>query len=473
MFFISFDIWWFQLIPPSSRLSSNKHIILGKKWSFQELEQMDYQEYLNVFFEEIPSGSESEISDNEDIGEESEHDNAQYLIDQSNNTESLIDSNINDNFIQVNNDDFSDEDLIPLSEVQAELNKNKFVWWNQVINYTAPADFNEDYGPRNIPENVELPIEVFLCLYPETLFEDIAYQTNLYATQCSSRTGKAFMPTNAGEIKTFFAINIMMGIKRLPSYRDFWSTKVELRDNYISSLMARTRFDWLLGNFHMNNNVLQPKRGDQDYDKLYKVRPYLTKLSETFSTYYAPTKSISIDESMILFKGRSSLRQYMPNKPVKRGYKIWVRASASGYIDEFQIYTGKVGNVSEKQLGPRVVMDLTRSLVGHNHHVYFDNYFTSLPLLRELKKAHVNACGTIRKNRVGAPNDLKTDKNMARGESDWRITEDGICFIKWMDKRAVLLGSNFHRPDVAGTVERKKKGRREGSNSVSCDSKRL
>lgn len=72
---------------------------------------------------------------------------------------------------------------------------------------------------------------------------------------------------------------------------------------------------------------------------------------------------------MILFKSRSSLRQYMPNKPVKRGYKVWVRVSESGYIDQFQIYTGKIGDKSETNLGSRVVTDLTRSLVNLRHTV--------------------------------------------------------------------------------------------------------
>lgn len=72
-----------------------------------------------------------------------------------------------------------------------------------------------------------------------------------------------------------------MDVKRLPSYRDFWSTKLELRDSYVSKLMPRTRFDWLLGNIHLNKNTLQPKHGEIGFDKLYKVRPLLSVLTET------------------------------------------------------------------------------------------------------------------------------------------------------------------------------------------------
>lgn len=51
----------------------------------------------------------------------------------------------------------------------------------------------------------------------------------------------------------------------------------------------------------------------------------------------------SIDEAMIAFKGRSSMKQYVPKKPVKRGFKVWVKADAvSGYVSEIDVYTGKV-----------------------------------------------------------------------------------------------------------------------------------
>lgn len=67
---------------------------------------------------------------------------------------------------------------------------------------------------------------------------------------------------------------------------------------------------------------------------------------------------------MILFKGRSSIKQYMPMKPIKRGYKVWVQADESGYICEFQIYTDLLNSV-ETSLGKRVVIDLTG-----NYHFY-------------------------------------------------------------------------------------------------------
>ncbi|XP_055377144.1 piggyBac transposable element-derived protein 4-like [Condylostylus longicornis] len=208
---------------------------------------------------------------------------------------------------------------------------------------------------------------------------------------------------------------------------------------------------------HLNNQVLEPKKTHPDYDKLYKVRPFIKTLSETFTKYYKPKKNISIDESMIRFKGRSCLRQYMPKKPIKWGYKIWVRADEQGYVDEFQIYTGKIGNFVEKELGPRVITDLTRSLVGKNYQIYFDNYFTSISLLRKLKKENIYACGTIRKGRKNMQIDFKSNKIFKRGEYDCRATDDGLTCVKWMHKRIVFFASNFHNQNSVVYVNRKNK----------------
>lgn len=56
----------------------------------------------------------------------------------------------------------------------------------------------------------------------------------------------------------------------------------------------------------------------------------------------------------------------MPNKPTKRGYKVWTRGNAFGYVYQFEIYTGKTNNIEEKKLGARIVNDLVRDLAGKN-----------------------------------------------------------------------------------------------------------
>ena len=77
------------------------------------------------------------------------------------------------------------------------------------------------------------------------------------------------------------------------------------------------------------------------------------------------------------------MKQYVPKKPVKRGFKVWVRADAvNGYVSEFDIYTGKVPGEREFGLGGNVVKRLTRNITGRHHNIiYCDNFFTRATLM--------------------------------------------------------------------------------------------
>ena len=108
---------------------------------------------------------------------------------------------------------------------------------------------------------------------------------------------------------------------------------------------------------------------------------------------------------MIPFKGRLSLKQHMPLKPVKRGIKVWECAdSLNGFVCDLEVYTRKQRNGNlEQGLGHRIVRHLTRPLVGKNHHVFVDNFFNSLALVEDLLRDQIYICGTIHKNRQGIP----------------------------------------------------------------------
>ena len=53
---------------------------------------------------------------------------------------------------------------------------------------------------------------------------------------------------------------------------------------------------------------------------------------------------------MIPFKERSSMKQYMPLKPVKRSFEVWMLADAhTGYVSRLQVYTGKEGEKTQNE----------------------------------------------------------------------------------------------------------------------------
>lgn len=68
-------------------------------------------------------------------------------------------------------------------------------------------------------------------------------------------------------------------------------------------------------------------------------------------------------------------------------------------------------------------------LFGKGYICFIDNYFTSIELLEKLKTENILACGTIRPNRKGLP-PLISDKDLNRGDFDYRISDQKICVYK-------------------------------------------
>ena len=127
---------------------------------------------------------------------------------------------------------------------------------------------------------------------------------------------------------------------------------------------------------------------------------------------------------MIPYYGRHGCKQYIQNKPVKFGYKLWAAATPLGYTRQCYPYAGKDDNYNKDiGLGGSVVMTLMSKLPtvpDSNYHVVMDNFFTSPSLLSLLKGNGMAATGTVRANRTeDAP--LQAVDNMkkkARGNSD-------------------------------------------------------
>ena len=187
--------------------------------------------------------------------------------------------------------------------------------------------------------------------------------------------------------------------------------------------MSINTFQEILRYLHVNNNENMPAKGDANYDKLYKIRPIIDSLKVNFQLQYNPNCEQSIDEAMVKYKGRTTLKQYMSLKPIKRGIKLWCRAdSCFGYLCDFEVYSGKNSFGIENGLGYNVVTNLCNALYGKWHKIYFDNFCTSYKLIEDLYLNKTLSCGKIRAGRKHFPPEIfdkNVTKNMKRGDMEW------------------------------------------------------
>lgn len=93
------------------------------------------------------------------------------------------------------------------------------------------------------------------------------------------------------------------------------------------------------------------------------------------------------------------------------------------------------------------------------HHVFCDNFFSSVALFLDLLKSGLYACGTLRSNRKYFPADLKQFVKSGfkeRGTSETRQW-DNMTVSVWQDNKPVTMIATNSDPTKQTTVNRKKK----------------
>ena len=160
------------------------------------------------------------------------------------------------------------------------------------------------------------------------------------------------------------------------------------------------------------------------------------------SKFFLPgSHKFSVDEIMIPYFGRHSTKQYIRGKPVRYGYKVWSLCTSDGAGMKFEPYCGKHTAIRDINLGqgPNVVMDLvTKAELVTGSEVFFDNLFTSFPLLEKLLEAKIAGTGTMRVNRLKkVPIKQKKDlskKSVPRGELHTVYRADQVL-VGWKDNK--------------------------------------
>lgn len=322
-------------------------------------------------------------------------------------------------------------------------NRRVIPLWRQIGATNSALDQPEWLGEIEPATTVRHPVEYFRDFFSLGIMHHIVTQRNLYAAQ---KDVTKSLNLSVPEFEQFWGSLLAMSLVKLSSSRLYW--KARLQCPLISEYMSRDRWEEIKANIHFNDNSPLPNNNS---DKLFKVRPLLTHLVAKFRTIPKPQR-LCVDEQIVPFKGISSLKQYLPSKPHKWGYKIFSLCGADGFMYDFEVYTGKILLVpGEPDLGAssNIVLDLVKSVpTGINHLLYFDNWFTSLPLMTTLAKKQILCLGTVRVNRlpgISFHNDkdlLKTGRGTHQ-EKSALVDDVEVRAVKWLDNRSVSLLSTF------------------------------
>lgn len=347
-----------------------------------------------------------------------------------------------------NNDEISQEENETIENENA-VEPNGVVFWGSSRQQFSPRFCIPDevaatsFLPRQMKE-----IDFFLKIFPRSLLLQIAEYTNARLKIFERVTKKKRVETDYHEIMIVLGVSFVMCYNRVPAFNNYWSNNDSLGNTAIKKAISRDRCKLLLSKMYFNN----PEK-PTDSGKLYYIEEVVNCLKHTFSKYRSDSTFQSIDESMAKFKGRSSLKQYLPMKPIKRGIKIWVRSdSKTGYVYDLNIYAGKEVNTFEGTLGERVVFKLSDTIKCTNVVLTFDRFFSSVHLLDTI---NFPAVGTLMRNRKNVP---KFSGNLTRGGSEFQFNGNGSVVCRWQDTKEVLAISNCFADETTQITRTMKDG---------------
>jgi hypothetical protein len=269
------------------------------------------------------------------------------------------------------------------------------------------------------------------CFIPNQLLANIAKHSNAYARA----KGRSISPITEVDLVLFLSLIFYMDVVTLPAKKDYWRGEGMWPTHKPFSYMSERRFHQIWMNIHLvkpeNNENDEEPNGETEIDDSFRdddVEPvderwyakaapridHVNKTSQQITKWLGDT--LSIDEMMKLFKGRSIQTFRMKNKPVKQGFKFWAIAdSKTGFIYKF-IPASRIGRIDEEG---RKVIDSVLALIKaiphrltKKHIVAMDNYFTYSKTLKGARDLGVAAFGTAKAKRGWPPKEIKNLSDM-------------------------------------------------------------
>ena len=279
-------------------------------------------------------------------------------------------------------------------------------------------------GP-NLRNTMVKALDFFQLYFTAELVGDIVRHTNTYAyiklgeensqhTTYGESDG-SWRDTTPEEILRLIALLIYFGLVKVVGDADkYWSTATLYHGLWARSILSRKRFRALMALLHVVDPCNEPAG-----NKLRKVQGFVDFMKVRCKLLYQPRQHVAIDERMVKSRHRSGIRQYIKDKPIKWGIKLWVLAdSSTAYVVDFNIYSGKAAGreISAHGLGYDVVRKLMRDYENQGYHLYVDNFYTSMTLAKHLFQQGILFTGTILENRKDFPASLKNGKQWAKGQ---------------------------------------------------------
>ena len=230
---------------------------------------------------------------------------------------------------------------------------------------------NEGLG-SDAARSIQTELDAFLLFFSDDILEEMVACTNekleeerrkFVARTREHNWAKGehlFLPIDRTELLAFLALNVLRGTVPLESATELFTGSFAPAP--FRAAMSQKRYAKLLASVRFDHSSTRADR--RLGDKFCLMREVFTKFDRNLRRHYKPSDCLTIDETLVSYRGRCPFKVYMPTKPGKYGILVRSVADArSRYVWKLWPYSGKPQ--SPEQSPPGVIMETVPKLVHY------------------------------------------------------------------------------------------------------------
>lgn len=271
-------------------------------------------------------------------------------------------------------DDYDSDEFCAEVDMNFDLTTKDGTQWSSKplpLSQTRKRNILRQKGGAAKFSNLYTAKEVFKSIMTPHMCATILNETNKKASQINDR----HVPFTEEELDAFFGLLLFAGVHRSNKehVEELWKPE---HLPLFRATISRNRFREFLRFIRFDDGATRDDRSKTD--KAAAIKPLWDCLNQNLKKGFTPYGTLTVDEQLYGYRGRTKFTQYMPAKPEKYGIKIfWVCDAKTSYPLQGHIYTGKqTDGQRQTNIGERTVLDLVAPYKNTGRTITMDNFFT-------------------------------------------------------------------------------------------------
>lgn len=298
----------------------------------------------------------------------------------------------------------------------------------------------------------------------EEIIEEIIKWTNKslkrehdrVTSECSEETAAKqyhkLQPVSEPEMWAFLGLCVLRAFYRKLTIPELFSQATG--PPVFSATMGGKRFSALLQHLSFDDRETREER--RATDRFCLQRDFLDRFNAELHRHFRPSECLTLDESLVRFRGRCSFRMYVKNKPGKYGILLRTLADAS-YRCMVKVwpYSGQPEALERAPAGvhfdsiPAMVSHMVQEQAGSGRNITMDRFFTSTTVAENLLADRLTIVGTIDRRRR-MPAELKEPRGREAGSSlfAYNGSQTAVSYCPKPKKLVTALSTQHQAPMV-------------------------